>query len=151
VFRSRTGPSFGSSKDDHGEPRFVDGLARASGLLNLSDLSVSPIHRSSHVLVTLAIGGVSSSGRNLSITFVFDESNLITVTGVEEGEFSVVHSTGDSAFRDLETVDVKDRDDSTRFFGVEVLVRMPGGSGRTSLGFSVSDNDDADLIRSIHY
>lgn len=91
MFRSGTGPTFRSSKNDHGEPRFVNGFASASSLLNLANLSVSPVHRCSHIFVNFAIGRVSSSGRNLSITFVFDETNLVSVTRVEEREFGVVH------------------------------------------------------------
>lgn len=68
---------------------------------------------------------------------------------------------------------MEDRDDGSRLFGVEVLVRassetlvsveftyevprergkdsLPGGGGRTSLGFTISYNDNRDLVGTIH-
>jgi hypothetical protein len=45
---------------------------------------------------------------------------------------------------------VKDWNNSTGLLGVEVLVGVPGGSGRTSLTFSITNYGNSDVIRLVH-
>jgi hypothetical protein len=44
----------------------------------------------------------------------------------ERGEFLIVHGAVDCTFRNLEAIDVDDREHSTRLCRVNVLVTVPG-------------------------
>lgn len=45
---------------------------------------------------------------------------------------------------------MEDRKDSSALLGVEVLVGVPSSSGRTSLGLSVTNDSNSDLVRAVH-
>ena len=68
----------------------------------------------------------------------------------ESRDFLVVHGAVDGTLRDLEAINVDDGEDSARLCRVNVLVAMPGGGGRASLGFTIADDTSDDEIRFVH-
>ena len=68
----------------------------------------------------------------------------------EGRDFLVVHGTVDGTLGDLEAINVDDGEDSTRLCRVNVLVAMPGGGGRASLGFTIADDTSDDEIWFVH-
>lgn len=86
-------------------------------------LQSSPVHRSSHVFVARAVGGVTTTHVGFALGLVLDKADLVAVTGVEKRQLGVVHGARDRTLRNLEAVDVQDREDRTRLGRVDPLVR----------------------------
>lgn len=144
----------GRAHDEHGPPRLHLRLSAARVLLDLVYLAERPLQARGHVLV--------------DVLEVLDEAHLVAVAGEERRELLVVHRAVDRALRDLESVDVHDRDHRARLGGVDVLVPMPramneevsgegqGGKredtrcGGTGLGFAISDDADDDEVWLVH-
>lgn len=49
-----------------------------------------------------AVGGVSTTHRDLTVSLVLDEANLVAVTGVQEGQLGVVHRLSEKDSNQLE-------------------------------------------------
>ena len=56
---------------------------------------------------------------------VLNNADLVAVACEEGRDLLVVHGTVDGTLRDLETVDVHDRQDRARLGGVDVFVTVP--------------------------
>ena len=73
-----TGPTLGSSHDDHGPPGLGDGFTRSSCGLDLFDLLKSPFHRCGHVVVDVNVVVIIRA--TLGECSVLDDSDLVSVT-----------------------------------------------------------------------
>ena len=114
-----SGPSLGSSHDNHGPPGLGDGFTGSCGGLDLLDLFQSPFHGCGHVVVDVDV--VLIVGTTLGKGSVLDNSDLVTVTSEQAGKLQVVHGTSDGPLSDLVAVGVQDGDDGTTLCGVDVL------------------------------
>lgn len=68
------------------------------------------------------IGGIVTSHVCLALRRILDEADLVPVASVQQCQFGVVHGTRNRALRNLEAVDMKDREDGTGLFGVKPFV-----------------------------
>jgi hypothetical protein len=114
-----SGPSLGSSHDNHGPPGLGDGFTGSSGGLDLLDLFQSPLHGCGHVVVDVDV--VLIIGTSLGKGSVLDNSDLVTVTSEQAGKLQVVHGTSDGPLSDLVAVGVQDGDNGTTLCGIDVL------------------------------
>jgi hypothetical protein len=114
-----SGPTLGSSHDNHGPPGLGDGFAGSCGGLNLLDLFQGPFHGCSHIVVDVDV--VFIVGTTLGKGSVLDDSDLVTVTSEQAGKLQIVHGTSNGPLSDLVTVGVQDGDDGTTLCGVDVL------------------------------
>jgi len=158
-----SGPTLGSSHDNHGPPGLGDGFTGSCGGLDLLDLFQSPLHGCGHVVVDVDV--VLIVGTTLGQCSVLDNSDLVTVTGEQAGKLQVVHGTSDGPFSDLVSVGVQDGDNGTTLCGVDVLsislslrvprlmthlVGVPSSSSRSSLTLTITNDGNSDHIRLVH-
>ena len=126
----------GRAEDQNGPAGLNDGVTAAGSSLNLLDLAKSPVHAGSEVLV--------------DVLEVLDDTNLVTVAGEECCDLLVVHRSVDGTLRDLEAVDVHDRQDRARLGRVDVLVAVPRGGSGTGLGLTVTNDASDDEVGLVH-
>lgn len=84
-----------------------------------ADDTQSPLQRDGHILVEVC-------------KIAAHNSNLVAVTGKKGGKLLVIHATVDGSFADLEAVHMNDRQNSSRFLGIDVLGSMPSAANTKS-------------------
>jgi hypothetical protein len=86
-----SGPSLGSTHDNHRPPGLGDGLARSGSSLNLLNFSVRPFKRGSHVVVHIRLG-LLGVGLVAESNAILDDAALVSVSGEQAGELFIVSS-----------------------------------------------------------
>jgi hypothetical protein len=64
----------------------------------------------------------------IDIFEVFNEADLVAVSTKQGRELFVIHAAENGALANLEPVEMKDRKDGARLFGINVLDSVPGAN-----------------------
>jgi len=76
-----------------------------------------------------------------------DEVRVVPVASQQIGQLAAADARQHGRVRDLETVQVQDRQDDTVACGVQELVGMPARCQRSGLRFAISDDTGDDQVR----
>ena len=103
---------FWGMEDDERPSRFEGGLALTNGLLDVSNVTQSPLGGSSRILI-----GVCE--------IVSYDPNLVAVTSEKGGNFLIFHAPVDAPLADLETVHMNDRESGSRILRADIVGGIP--------------------------
>src|SRR5262252_10153427 len=130
----RARPALGGAQHDHRPARKLCFAALARLLLNRADLRNDGVQRGRHLLM------------HLVWLRTFDEVGLVAVTDEQRLEVLVSNARQHGGVRDFVAIEVEDGQHGAIAYGIEKLVRKPGGRQRTSLRLTIAHHACDDEI-----